>query len=216
MLNAIIRFALRYRLLAIALALVVAGLRRLRRCRTCRSTSFPTSTGPRVTVMTEAPGLAPEEVETLDHVSAGIGAQRRDGRAGGAQLVGRRPVGDLRRVRLGHRHLRRPADRRRESCRWRPTGCREGVRPQLAPISSIMGQIMHDRHVERGRQDRPDRGAHAGRLGRAAAAADDSRRRAGGHDGRRPQAVPGARRSRRAAEVRRHAGRGRAGRRREQ
>ena len=72
----------------------------------------------------------------------------------------------------------------------------EGVRPQLAPISSIMGQIMQVGMWSEGGKTDPDGSPHAGRLGRAAAAADDSRRRPGRHDGRRPQAVPGAGQSR--------------------
>ena len=62
-LNGVIRFSLRQRVLVAALAAfrLSTGAGRF---SSCRSTCFRTSTGPALSI-TEAPGLAPEEVEPL-------------------------------------------------------------------------------------------------------------------------------------------------------
>ena len=139
MLNAVIRFSLQNRLLVIVIAifLVVYGGWQATRLPI---DVFPDLNRPRVVIMTEAPGMAPEEVETLDHVSAGNIAQRRNWRSRRPQFVGcglsvvyvefdwGTDIFNDRQI--VNERLALVADR-----------LPGGVKPQLAPISSIMGQI---------------------------------------------------------------------------
>lgn len=140
MLNTVIRWALRHRsiVVVVALATLCYG--------TFTATQmpidvFPDLDRPRVTIMTECPGLAPEEVETL--VTFPLEAAML-GAAGVADVRSQSGFGlSIVTIEFGWGTDIRIARQTVQERLATVTGdLPDDVKPQMAPVSSIMGQIM--------------------------------------------------------------------------
>ncbi|QJW99436.1 efflux RND transporter permease subunit [Frigoriglobus tundricola] len=140
MLNAVIKFALRHRPLVVAaclIALVYGGYL----ATAMPIDVFPDLDRPRVTVMIECPGLAPEEVETLvtypleSALLGASGVQDVRTQSGFGLSVVYAEFGWGTDIRAARQVVQ---ERLATVAGDLPTG----VRPQMAPVSSVMGQFL--------------------------------------------------------------------------
>ncbi|MDF1659558.1 MAG: efflux RND transporter permease subunit, partial [Verrucomicrobiales bacterium] len=140
MLNALIRFSLAQRALVLALAAILLGLG-VKKITELPVEVLPDLTKPTVTILTEAPGFAPEEVETLITLPL-------ENALMGVNGVSRlRSVNDIS-LSLIFVEFDWDTDiyRARQFVQERLTGVSEnlpeGVSPYMTPVASLMGEIM--------------------------------------------------------------------------
>ncbi|TWT67555.1 efflux RND transporter permease subunit [Allorhodopirellula solitaria] len=140
MLDSIIRFSLRYRMLVIFVSLMVLVYGSYLATQMSIDV-FPDLDRPRVVIITEAPGLATEEVETLVTQPIEIALMG----ASGVRAVRSQSTAGLNviYIEFGWSTEIRSA---RQTVQERLTTLEgilpEGIRPQMTPPSSIMGQIV--------------------------------------------------------------------------
>src|SRR3954470_14294948 len=139
MLNTVIRLALRYRTVVLAVSLVVLVYGGYL-TTDIPIDVFPDLDRPRVVILTECPGLSPEEVETLVTVpieTAILGAS-------GVEAVRSQSSQGMNVVyvefswKTDIRYARQVVMERMATLPMP-----EGIRPQMTPPASIMGQILH-------------------------------------------------------------------------
>lgn len=140
MLNAVIRFALRYRMLVVvmSLALMVYGSYL---ATTLPIDVFPDLDRPRVIIITECPGLATEEVETLVTQPIEIALLG----ASGVQAVRSQTTSGLNVIYIEfdwETEIRAARQTVQERLATLAGILPEGIRPQMTPPASIMGQIV--------------------------------------------------------------------------
>lgn len=140
MLNALIRFSLAQRALVLALALLLLGLG-IRKITELPVEVLPDLTKPTVTILTEAPGFAPEEVETL------ITIPLENALMGVNGVTRLRSVNDIS-LSLIFVEFDWDTDiyRARQFVQERLGGATEnlpeGINPYMTPVASLMGEIM--------------------------------------------------------------------------
>ncbi|MDZ4820941.1 MAG: efflux RND transporter permease subunit [Planctomycetota bacterium] len=140
MLNAIIRFSLRYRMLivVVSLTLLIYGSYL---ATTLPIDVFPDLDRPRVVIITECPGLATEEVETLVTQPIEIALLG----AAGVQAVRSQTTAGLNVIYVEFNwetDIRAARQTIQERLSTLAGLLPEGIRPQMTPPASIMGQIV--------------------------------------------------------------------------
>ena len=140
MLNAVIRFALHYRMLVVvmSLALLLYGSYL---ATTLPIDVFPDLDRPRVIIITECPGLATEEVETLVTQPIEIALLG----ASGVQAVRSQSTAGLNVIYIEfdwHTDIRAARQTVQERLTTLGGVIPDGIRPQMTPPASIMGQIV--------------------------------------------------------------------------